>query len=114
MRNFVRVTVAVAAAALCTSGIGMAQAEKIEAGKKVYGAQKCQTCHAIAGTGGKASSPLDGVGSKLTAAEIKAWITNPDPLQAKIKPAPKVKMKKYTLPDADLDALVTYLASLKK
>ena len=59
-------------------------------------------------------APLDGVGSKLSAAEIKAWITDPDPLTAKLATKPKVKMKKYTLPDADLDALVTYMASLKK
>jgi mono/diheme cytochrome c family protein len=92
----------------------VAQADKIEAGKKVYGTQKCAQCHAIAGTGGKMASSLDGVGSKLTAAEIKQWIVDPDPLTAKIKPAPKVKMKKYVLPEADLDALIAYMASLLK
>jgi hypothetical protein len=34
-------------------------------------------------------------GSKLTAAEIKAWITNPDPLTEKLATKPKIKMKKY-------------------
>ena len=91
-----------------------AQAEKIEAGKKVYATQKCATCHVAGGAGGKMATALDGVGSKLTAAELKLWITDPAPLIAKLKAKPKVSMKKYTLPDADLDALVAYLASLKK
>lgn len=91
-----------------------AQADKIEAGKKIYAAQKCSTCHAVGGAGGKLASKLDEVGTKLTLAELKAWIVDPDPLTAKIKPAPKMKMKKYTLPEADLDALIAYLASLKK
>jgi len=48
------------------------------------------------------------------ALQIKAWITNPDPLTEKLATKPKIKMKKYTLPDAELDALVAYVASLKK
>ena len=42
----------------------------------VYGAQKCQICHAIAGKGNK-TNPLDGVGGKLCADDIKQWITHP-------------------------------------
>lgn len=91
-----------------------AQAEKVEAGKKVYATLKCGTCHAVAGVGGKGASALDGVATKLTPAEIKQWIVDPDPLTAKLKTKPKVKMKKYTLPEADLDALLAYLATLKK
>ena len=86
---------------------------QIEAGKKVYTAQKCQTCHSVEGVGSK-MSPLDGVGSKLTAAEIRAWITDPAPLIAKLKTKPKVAMKPYKLPPAELDALVAYLQSLTK
>ena len=108
------VTLAIAAVfAAATPAVVSTQADKIEAGKKVYAAQKCATCHSIAGAGSK-MSPLDGVGSKLTAAEIKAWITDPDPLTAKLATKPKVKMKKYTLPEADLDALIAYMSSLKK
>jgi mono/diheme cytochrome c family protein len=116
MRQVLMITIAVAFTMTTTLGANpaVAQADKIEAGKKVYATNKCSTCHAIAGTGGKSSAALDGVGSRLSAAEIKAWITDPDPLTAKLKTKPKVKMKKYTLPDADLDALVAYMASLKK
>ena len=113
MKRFVTVTIAAVFAAVALPAVVSAQGDKIEAGKKVYAAQKCSTCHSIAGVGSK-MAPLDGVGSKLTAAEIKAWITNPDPLTEKLATKPKIKMKKYTLPDAELEALVAYVASLKK
>ena len=114
MRKWLTATLVITAALALCPATALAQAEKIEAGKKIYAAQKCQTCHMIGTVGGKAASKLDEVGTKLKADEIKAWIVNPDPLTAKLKPAPKVKMKKYTLPEADLDALITYLVSLKK
>jgi len=113
MKRLVTVTIAAVFAAVALPAVVSTQADKIEAGKKVYAAQKCATCHSVAGVGSK-MAPLDGVGSKLSAAEIKAWITDPDPLTAKLATKPKVKMKKYTLPEADLDALVAYVSSLKK
>jgi mono/diheme cytochrome c family protein len=90
------------------------QAAKVEAGKKVYDAQKCSVCHIIAGKGGKMASALDGVGSKLSVEDLKKWIVVPAEMEAKLATKPKVKMKAYKLAEADLDALVTYLASLKK
>lgn len=90
------------------------QAAKIEAGKKLYAAQKCQTCHAIGGVGSKMASSLDGVGTKLTEADIRMWLVDPDAMTAKLKAKPKVKMKKVTLKDPEIDALVAYMASLKK
>ena len=64
--------------------------------------------------GGK-SSPLDGVGTKLSAADIKAWIVTPVEAAAKAKSTKKPPMPaKYgKLPAADLDALVAYMVSLK-
>ena len=50
---------------------GVARAQDAAKGQQVYAAQKCSVCHSIAGKGGKAS-PLDGVGAKLSAAEIRA------------------------------------------
>ena len=89
------------------------QAAKIAAGKALYTAQKCQTCHAIGGAGSKMASSLDGVGSKLSEADMKMWLTDPDAMTAKLKTKPKVKMKKVTLKDPEIDALVAYLMSLK-
>ena len=97
-------------AALAVAGQGDAVAK----GASIYGAQKCQICHAIAGKGNK-NNPLDGVGKKLTADEIRQWIVNPTEMTAKIKSTKKPPMPaKYKgLPAAELDALVAYLASLK-
>ena len=83
-------------------------------GEEVYAAQKCQICHAIAGKGNKAN-PLDGVGKKLSADDIKKWITHPVEMtaQAKSTKKPPMPAKYGSLPAADLDALVAYLASLK-
>jgi mono/diheme cytochrome c family protein len=83
-------------------------------GEAVYTAQKCQLCHAVAGKGNKAN-PLDGVGAKLSADDIRLWITKPTEMTAKAKSTKKPPMpNKYgSLPAADLDALVAYMASLK-
>jgi mono/diheme cytochrome c family protein len=87
---------------------------QIKKGAEVYTAQKCQTCHAIAGKGGKAS-PLDGVGAKLSAADIREWITHPADMTAKTKSTKKPPMpaKWASMPAAELDPLVAYLSSLK-
>lgn len=103
---------------LCTSAVlvmpgwAMAQGSAAE-GEKVYTAQKCIACHAIAGKGNK-NNPLDGVGSKLTADEIRQWIVDGTGMMAKTKSTRKPPMKSYTLPKGELDSLVAYLQSLKK
>jgi hypothetical protein len=55
------------------------------------------------------------VGAKLTADEIRLWITNPTEATAKAKSTKKPAMpNKYSkLPTADIDALVAYVQSLK-
>lgn len=89
-------------------------AAAIKRGQEVYTAQKCQLCHSIADKG-KKTSPLDGVGTKLSAEDIKQWIVNPTEMTAKAKSTKKPVMpNKYSkLPAADIDALVAYLHSLK-
>ena len=88
---------------------------QVKRGAEVYAAQKCQMCHAIAGKGNK-MNPLDGVGTKLSAADTKAWIVTPAEMTAKTKSTKKPLMPaKYDkLPAADIDALVAYMQSLKK
>jgi mono/diheme cytochrome c family protein len=86
-----------------------------DAGAKVYADQKCSTCHSIAGKG-NAKGALDDVGSKLTADDIRQWIVDPAAATAKHNATRKPAMpaKYASLPKGDVDALVTYLASLKK
>ena len=83
-------------------------ARQIARGQVVYGEQKCASCHMIAGVGNK-RSVLDGVGSRVTEANLRLWIVNP----RKVKPT--VRKPDYSrLPAADVDALVAYLKSLVK
>ena len=82
-------------------------------GEQLYASQKCSMCHSVAGKGNK-KYPLDGMGAKLSAADIKEWLVNPDAMHAKKGDKPLMKMKSFkTLPPEDLDALVTYVGSLK-
>jgi mono/diheme cytochrome c family protein len=82
-------------------------------GEKVYADQKCSLCHSIAGKG-NAKGALDAVGGKLSADEIRNWITDAKGMTAKMKTTRKPDMKAYTLPKEDVDALVAYLSALKK
>lgn len=83
-------------------------------GAAVFAAQKCSMCHSIDGKG-SAKGPLDDVGLKFKADEIRQWIVTPAEMAAKHNATRKPAMKAFAnLPKDDLDALVAYLASLKK
>lgn len=89
------------------------QEAKIEQGRKVFEAQKCSLCHSIEGKGNK-KGPLDGVGAKLTADEIRQWIVDPKTMTTKAKATRTPVMKPFpSLSKPDLDALVEYMLSLK-
>ena len=90
-----------------------AQDAKIAKGQQVFADQKCSLCHSIAGKG-NAKGSLDDVGGKLSADEIRSWITDAKGMTAKTKPTRKPEMKAFSLPKDDVDALVAYLSTLKK
>lgn len=91
-------------------------AKLVQAGKRLYESKECAKCHLIAGKGNKIS-PLDGVASKHSAAEMKKWLTATAEMEAALDHKPKVKMSSKVglmkLTDADVDALVAYLMTLK-
>src|SRR5579862_4007042 len=79
---------------LCTTALAvaagltlpqMAAAQDAKKGQEVYTAQKCGTCH------GK-MVPLAGIGKKLSADEIKEWITHPKEMTEKTKSTKKPPM----------------------
>ena len=79
-------------------------------GAAVY-EKKCKMCHSIAGAGGpmaKMGGPLDGVAASHDEAWLRGYITDPKSKKA------DSKMPKVNLPDDDLNALVSYLKSVKK
>jgi mono/diheme cytochrome c family protein len=105
--------VGAAALALAWAVPGYTQDAKVERGKQLYTEQKCKLCHSIEGVGNK-KGPLDEVGGKLSAEEIKHWLVNPKEMAAKAKAERKPPMKAFDkLPAADLDALVAYIQTLK-
>jgi len=91
-----------------------AQNAGVERGMKVFAESKCSMCHSVAGKG-NAKGVLDAVGTKLSADEIRLWVTEPQTMRDKTHAERKPIMKSYaTLSKDDLDALVTYLQTLKK
>ena len=90
-----------------------AQDAKVSKGEQLYTDQKCGVCHSIGDKGNK-KGPLDGVASKLSVDEIREWVVDSKGMTAKTKAARKPVMRSYTLPKDDVDALVAYLATLKK
>ncbi len=105
--------------ALLLGGVVFAQAPdpaKVAAGEKLYAEQKCATCHQIKGVGNK-MSPLDGVGAKLPAEDLRRWFTNAADMEATLPKKPMLSMASYLkthkLTDAQIDALVAYMRTLK-
>ena len=104
----------VIAAVLCVSVGAAAAAQDAKAkGEELFTGQKCTLCHSVGAKGNK-KGPLDDVASKLSAAEIREWITDAKAMTAKTKATRKPEMKAYALPKDDVDALVAYLTTLKK
>lgn len=101
---------------ICTAGLALiamigvvtySAESSVDNGKEVYADQKCMMCHSIAGIGNK-GHPLDEIGSKMKADELKQFLMNPKETK------PNIIMKAYSnLPEKDIDDLVAYLTTLK-
>ena len=99
---------------MCVGVAASAAAQDAKAkGQQLFTDQKCTLCHSIGDKGNK-KGPLDDVGTKLSSAEIREWITDAKGMTAKSKATRKPEMKAYSLPKEDVDALVAYLTTLKK
>ena len=93
------------------------QAALEAAGRRVYEARKCATCHMIAGKGNVRFS-LDGVGARLSRDELRRWLTDTAAMERALPAQPAVRMSEWLamnrkISDADRDALVAYLSTLK-
>ena len=75
-------------------GAGPAAAQESK-GEKVFAAQKCALCHSIDGKG-NAKGPMDEALGKLSADEIRAWITDAKGMTEKTKATRKPAMKQYS------------------
>ncbi|NNL64664.1 MAG: c-type cytochrome [Myxococcales bacterium] len=75
--------------------------------KPAYFTSVCIACHAVGGSGGVVGPALDGVGSRLTAAELDRWLADPPAVK------PGTAMPKLDMSDATRSELVRWLASLR-
>jgi mono/diheme cytochrome c family protein len=118
-----RRTIAGSLALMLVCGVGTASAgepiaagtagDAVGAGKRVYAAQHCLRCHAIAGEG-NALRKLDDVGSRLDTAKLRDWIIGAPAVAEKLSPRALAAKRRYAgLPAADIDALVAYLQTLR-
>ena len=92
-----------------------AQGSLAAQGEKVFAEKKCSVCHLVGDVGNKKGPSLDGVGAKLSAEDIRQWITNAPDMAARANVTRKPPMKAYTdFSKQEMDALVAYIATLKK
>jgi len=107
--------VVVTTVVLCAgfAAAAIAQDANVAKGQQLFTDQKCTLCHSIGDKGNK-KGPLDNVAGRLSADDIRAWITDAKGMIAKTKPTRKPEMKAFTLPKEDVDALVAYLSTLKQ
>ena len=98
-----------------TAGPAAAQDKAaIDRGIKVYAEQKCGVCHSIDGKG-NVKGPLDSVGLRLSADDVREWMLRPMEITKRTKAERKPYMRAYpNLPKEDLEAIVAYMLSLKK
>jgi len=87
--------------------------ERIEAGRKVYEERGCAICHTIAGEGDN-QYPLDGVGGRMNAAQLRDHIAPPDAMRPKFPEAVfEIKSDYRDMPDGEMNDLLEYLSSLR-
>lgn len=79
----------------------------LDKGLKVYAESKCAICHIIQGKGGKLSSDLSRIGAERDAHWLRLIVKDPKAVN------PEFRMPPFQGSDADLDALVAYLQSLR-
>lgn len=72
-----------------------------------YFGQVCVACHAVGGSGGVVGPALDGVGGRMSQAELDRWLADP----ASVKPG--TAMPNLGLSDSTRSELVAWLVGLK-
>jgi len=82
-------------------------ADILARGQALYTSRACIACHGAGGRGTPLAPALAGIGARMSADQIAAFLRHPSAKAA------KTGMPAFTGADADLNALVAYLRSLK-
>ena len=88
--------------------------EQVARGQEVFVRSDCTGCHSVAGKGSP-RSPLDGVGSRLARHQLRDWVVASESVRGQL-PARAIQAKqRYAgMPPEDMDALLSYLGSLRQ
>lgn len=87
---------------------GAGDSARVARGRDLFREVGCTGCHVAEGVGSR-RIPLDGVGSRLSADTLRAWVVDPRSVD------PSVRKPAYDdLPEEEVDALVAYMLSLKE
>ena len=105
--GWIRAVGLAAAFVLCASGASGQGPSLVAEGEQVYRAQGCYGCHTMGKTGTPVAPDLSKIGSKYSAADLRAWLSDPKAQK------PTAHMPKIDLSKAEVDALAAYLASLR-
>lgn len=92
---------------LASTRTPVVQASASEGTPPAYFQQVCVACHSVGGVGGSVGPALDGVGSRMTSAELDRWLADPPAVK------PGTAMPNLNLPDATRAELVGWLSGLR-
>jgi cytochrome c553 len=107
--------------ALCGSAMAAQSGGDAAKGKIAYAERKCATCHKTTKDdekGGKMSTVLADTVGKLSAADIKSWLTDTAKMEAKLPKKPVMAMSAYLktlkppFSEAEVADLVAYVRTL--
>ena len=105
--------VAAASVAAAVDAAPAAQ-KQIARGREVFARESCSGCHSVAGEGSP-RNPLDGVGSRRPRGELRAWVIADESVRSDLSPRTVAAKQRYAeLASADMDALLSYLGSLRE
>jgi mono/diheme cytochrome c family protein len=86
---------------------------QVARGRVVYQEEGCAGCHAVGGEGNP-RIPLDGIGARLDAEQLLHWtIAAPEVAEQMPRRTAMMKQGYADLDQADLDALMAYLGTLR-
>ena len=79
----------------------------VEEGRRVFQDQGCYGCHTVGATGTPIGPDLSHIGAKRNRSYLVGWLRDPSSHK------PTARMPKLTLTDAEVQALASYLSSLR-
>jgi len=83
------------------------------AGRESFKSLGCSTCHSIA-SAGNPRHPLDDVGSRWNAEQLRAWITGSGFAAERLPASVVGRKQRYTsIPPEQMDTLIAFLSGLK-